>query len=150
MSTMKQRLGSAPQPKISREQATLDAPEPIKAMLDVAHLLTDHFQGIDQRCQSDRRRALLVIVPDRDLGFFAQSIQDTEAFRLGDILQVHPAQAGLQHQHRVDDHIRVLGIQHDRDAIYSAQVFIQQRLALHHRQTGFGTDVAQPQTACHR
>ena len=58
--------------------------------------LPDDLQGVDEPGHGHGRGALLVIVPDGDLGFLAQRVQDVEALGLGDILQVDAAEAGLR------------------------------------------------------
>jgi hypothetical protein len=114
---------------------------------DILHLLADDLQRVDESRQCDGGCALLVVVPDGDFRLFAQGVEDVEAFGLGDVLQVDAAKPGLEHQHRVDDGIRVLGVEHDRHPVHAAQVFVEQGLALHDRQARFGTNVAQPQHA---
>ncbi len=46
LSTIKQRLGSAPQPKISREMATFDAPVPTKVILTSPIFLPTTFRAL--------------------------------------------------------------------------------------------------------
>jgi len=57
----KQREGSTPQPKISLEQATLDAPSR-QGNPHLVFLLPTTFEGIHQPCQGDGSGALLVVV----------------------------------------------------------------------------------------
>ncbi len=86
-------------------------------------------------------------MPDRDLRPGPQGIQDPEALGIRDVFQVDPAEAGLDQHDRLDDLVRVLGVEHDRPGVDAAQVLVEQRLALHHRQPGLGPDVAQAEDA---
>lgn len=66
---------------------------------------------------------------------------------LGNILQVDPAERGLEQFDRLDQPVGVLGAQNDGHGVHAAQVLEQERLALHHRQGRLGTDVAQAEDA---
>ncbi len=112
---------------------------------NIFQLLAHDPESVDEAGQRDGRRSLLIIVPDGDLAFIPQGIQDSEALGLGDVLQVYATERRLEHLDRLDELIGVLGIQHDRDGIHTAQVLVQQGFALHDRQAGLGANVAQPQ-----
>jgi hypothetical protein len=86
--------------------------------------------------------ALLVVVPDRDLQCRTERVEDTEALRLGDVLEVDRAEGRLERLHDLHDLLRVADAQADRDGIDAAEVFEEQRLPLHHRKPRLGTDVA--------
>jgi hypothetical protein len=110
-------------------------------------LFVDHLQGVDQPCQRDGRGALLVVVPDRDLRFFAQGVENVETFRVGDVFKVDPAEARLEQQHGVDDDVRVFGVEHDRNGVHTTQILVQQGFPLHDGQSGFWADVAETEHA---
>ena len=76
--------------------------------LHLLHRLADDLQGVNQPGQGDSGRALLIVVPDRDLGLLAQRVQDAEALGLGDVLQVDAAKRRLEQQHGADDLVRAL------------------------------------------
>ncbi len=126
--------------------------------LDVFGFLAHDLQRVEQAGQHHRGCALLVVVPDRyvHLRIAAQEVQHAEAFGLGDVLQVDAAEGGLDQLDGLDDRVGVLGVQADGHGIHPAQVLEDQRLALHDRQPGLGTDVAQAQHPravgdhCHR
>ena len=115
--------------------------------LDLANLLAHHLERVDQPGQRDACGALLVVVPDGNLALGAQRVQDVEALGLRNVFQVHAAQPGLQQLDDFDDLFRVFAVYHQRKAVHAAQVFVEQRLAFHHRHAGFGADVAHAQHA---
>jgi hypothetical protein len=68
---------------------------------------------------------------------------DLEAARCADVLEVDAAERRREAADRVDELVEVPGVQCDRDGVEAAELLEQQRLALHHRQRGLGTDVAE-------
>ena len=115
--------------------------------LDVVDAPADHLERVDEAGEGDARRALLVVVPDGDLALLAQGVEDAEALGLGDVFEVHPAQPGLHELDELDELVRVLGVDHEREAVDAAEVLVEEALALHHRQAGLGADVAHAQHA---
>ena len=64
--------------------------------LDVLDPLADDLQAVeDRRCRDDRR-AVLVVVEDRDLHALAELRLDHEAFGRLDVLEVDAAEGRLQ------------------------------------------------------
>ena len=110
-------------------------------------LAAHDLEGVDQAGQGDAGGALLVVVPDRDLALGAQRVEDAEALGLGDVFEVHAAEAGLHQLDELDELVGVFGVDHQRKAVDAAQVPVEQRLALHDRQAGLGADVAHAQHA---
>ena len=86
-------------------------------------------------------------MPDGDLGFLAQGVEDVKTLGVRNIFQVDAAKTGLQQHDGIDDGVRVFGVEHDGDTIYAAQVFVQQGLAFHDGQACFGADISQAQHA---
>jgi hypothetical protein len=101
--------------------------------------------ALDQRRQHDDRGAVLIIVEDRNLQLGAEPLLDLEAARRRDVLQVDSAVHRGDRLHDLDDLVRVLGIQADRPSVDPGEPLEQGSLALHHRQCGSRTDVAQPE-----
>src|SRR5438093_1229519 len=114
---------------------------------DVRHLLADDLQGVDEAGDVDRRGPLLVVVPHRDLTLLPQTLEDVETFRLRDVFEVHATERGGDELDGLDDLLRVLRREGDRECVDAAEVFEQQGLALHHRQSGFGPDVPEAEDA---
>ena len=115
--------------------------------LDFVDLLADDLERVDQAGHGDTCRPLLVVVPDRDLAFRAQSVQDVEALGLRDVLEVDAAEGRLEGLDDVDDLVRVLFVEAEREGVHAAQVLVQQPLAFHDGQAGLGADVAQAEDA---
>ena len=86
-------------------------------------------------------------MPYRDIELFSKPVENVEALRIGKVLKVDAAEAGGHPLDGLNDLIRILGIENDGEGANAAEILEQQRLALHHRQTGHGADVAQPQHA---
>src|SRR5665647_846685 len=115
--------------------------------LHLVDLLAHDLESVDQACQRDASGALLVVVPDGDLALLAQCVEDTEALGLRDVFEVHATQARLHELDELDELVGVLGVDHERKTVDAAEVLVEQRLALHDRQAGLGTDVAHAQHA---
>ena len=86
-------------------------------------------------------------MPNRNLSLRPQRIQNAEALRLRKIFEIDSAEAGLDRQYGLDDLVGVFGVEHDGPGIYPAQIFVEQRLAFHHWQACFGSNVAESQHA---
>ena len=100
------------------------------AILD---LLAADMQRVDQTRRADHRRAMLIIVEDRNVHFFLQALLDDETFRRLDILKIDPAKGRPHQPDRAAKLVRVFGVQLDIDRVYIGKALEQYRLALHHR-----------------
>ena len=100
---------------------------------------------IDQPGQRDDRRAVLVVVEDRDIALFLQLPLDFKAPRRGDILQVHAAEAAGEQVDRVHDLVDILALDAQRERVHVAERLEQHALAFHDRHAGLGPDIAQAQ-----
>jgi hypothetical protein len=82
--------------------AMFAAPDPIRVMWASVDLFLHDLQGVDQAGQGDRRRSLLVVVPD---GILASLRRVSRMWKhLGwEILQVDPAEAGGDDLDGLDD-----------------------------------------------
>ena len=83
------------------------APAPETRELDLADVLADQFQAVEQRGGRDDRGAVLVVVEDRDVQPLAQLALDVEALGRLDVLEVDAAQRGLERGDDVDQLVRV-------------------------------------------
>src|SRR5439155_953126 len=70
-----------------------------------------------------------------------QAVEDAKTIRLVDVLQVHVADRGRDELHRLDNHLRFLRGERDREGVDPAQIFEQESLALHDREAGLWADV---------
>ena len=113
--------------------------------LDLADVLADHLQAVDQAGGGNDRGAVLVIVEDRNLHPLAQFLLDVEALGRLDVLEVDAAQRGLQRRDDVDQLVRVVLGQFDVEDVDAGELLEQAALAFHHRLGGQRADVAQAQ-----
>jgi hypothetical protein len=111
--------------------------------VQVLHALAHELERVEQRGEHHDRRAVLVVVEDRDLELGPQPLLDLEAARGRDVLEVHAAEAGRDRLHRGHDRVGVLGVQADRERVDARELLEQHRLALHHGQGRRRPDVAQ-------
>ena len=102
-------------------------------------------QRVDQRGEHDDRGAVLVVVEDRDVEAGAQPALDLEAARCRDVLEVDAREHRGDQLDGPDDLVDVLGVEADRERVDAGEPLEQRRLALHHRQRGHRTEVAQPE-----
>ena len=93
----------------------------------------------------DNRRAVLIVVHDRNVHPLAQGLFDDEAFGRGDVFQVDAAETGFHQGDRLDELVRVFGVEFDIDRIDVGEAFEQHRLALHHRLGRQRAQIAEPE-----
>ena len=70
-----------------------------------------------------------------------------KAFRLGDVFKVYTAERRLDQLDGANDVVRSISADAQRNGIDPSEELEQQCFALHDRQTGLRSDVAQPQNA---
>ena len=88
---------------------------------------------IDQAGRRDDRGAVLVVMHHGDVHPLAQCLLDDEAFGRGDVFQIDAAEGGLHQRHRLDELVRVFGIEFEIDRIDVGEALEEHRLAFHHR-----------------
>ena len=88
---------------------------------------------------------MLVVVEHRDVQLGLEPLLNLEASRRAYVLEVYAAETRGECFHRRNDIVGVMSVQTDWPCINAAELFEQERLALHNRQGGFGTDIAEPQ-----
>src|SRR5881296_3729808 len=133
--------GFAPAAMRSFAVRMFDAPAPMSVIATSVIFLPTTFRALI-------RPATLIVVPHGDLAFLPKPLENMETFRLRDVLEVHATERGGDELDRLDDLLRVLRREGDRECVDAAEVFEQQGLALHHRQSGFGSDVPEAEDAC--
>ena len=101
------------------------------------------MRGVDQACARDDRRAVLVVVKDRDLHALAQLLFDVEALRRLDVLEVDAAERGLERRHALDEAVRVFGVELEVEDVDVGELLEEHAFALHHRLGRERADVAQ-------
>ena len=113
--------------------------------LDLADALADDLEPVQQRGGGDDRRAVLVVVEDRDLHPLAQRLLDVEALRRLDVLEVDAAEGRLERRHDLDQLVRVGLVDLDVEDVDAGELLEQAGLALHDRLAGQRADVAEAQ-----
>ena len=76
---------------------------------DLADVLADDLERVEQRGAGDDRGAVLVVVEDRDLHRLPQRLLDVEAVRRLDVLEVDAADGRLEQLAEPDDVVGILG-----------------------------------------
>ena len=74
-----------------------------------------------------------IFVKDGNVHLLLQGLLDDEALGRLDIFEIDAAEGGPHQAHRIDEFIRVFGIELDVDRIDVGKALEQHRLALHHR-----------------
>lgn len=99
------------------------------------------LRGVAQGREGDHRRAVLVVVEDRDVETLLELALDLEAPGRRDVLQVHPAEGRRKADDGLDDLVGVGRGERDRHRVDPAELLEEDRLALHHGEGGLRTDV---------
>ena len=82
---------------------------------------------------------------DGDIAFLLEAALDFKAAGSGDILQVDSAEGTGQQLDGVDNIVYAFAAHAQGEGVHIGKRLKQGALALHHRHTGFGADVAQAQ-----
>ena len=107
--------------------------------------LAGEGHGVGHRGGDDDRRAVLVVVENRDLHALAQGALDLEALGRLDVLEVDAAEGRLQRRDHLDQLLRVFGVDLDVEDVDAGEALEEHGLALHHRLRGERADVAEPE-----
>ena len=136
-------LAAHAQPDVVRRAGNRRRAGAVEDHLDVFDLLAAEFQRVEQARAADDRRAVLVVVEDRNLHGLAQRLFDVEALRRLDVFQVDAAEGRLQNLAGADDLLRIFGVQLDIEHVDIGEALEEDRLAFHHRLAGQRADIAQ-------
>src|SRR5665811_1517203 len=124
--------------------------------LQISERPAGDLAGIDGRRDNHYCCTMLVVVKNRYVTFLDKAPLHLEAVGRRDVFQIDAAETGFQQLHRAYDVVRVLTVDADRKGVDSPESLEQDRLALHDRHGGTGSDVAQAQYRgavadyCHR
>ena len=110
--------------------------------LDVA---AREMNRVDHAGGRDDRRAVLIVVKDRDVHHLAQALFDVEALGRLDVLEIDSAERGAEVLHRIDELVGVFRRDLEVDGIDVGEALEQHRLAFHHRLCGERPEVAEPE-----
>ena len=100
---------------------------------NVFHFPTGDLARVDQAGGSDDRRAVLVIVEDRNVEIVTQTAFNDEAFRRLDVLQIDATKSRADIADRGDELLDLFRRDFDVDRIHIRETFEKDRLALHNR-----------------
>ena len=111
---------------------------------DLLGVLAHHLERVEQCCANHDRRAVLVVVEDRNLHPFAQAALDVKTIWCLDVFQVDTAKGGLQRGNDVHQFVEVVFlVDFNVKHIDAGELLEQDGLALHHRLGGQRPDVPQ-------
>ena len=111
--------------------------------LHLVDLLADDLERVEERGAGDDRRAVLVVVEDGDLERLPQRLLDVEAVGRLDVLEVDPADGGLEELAELDDVVGRLGADLEVEDVDVGELLEEVALALHDRLAGERADVAE-------
>ena len=110
------------------EQATPAAPTPETTTVRSSSGFVHQLQCVEQRGEHYHRRAVLVVMEDRDIQLGFQPVFNLKAARRGNILQIDAAEGGRQRFHRRDDLFAVFCRQADGKGIDTAELLEEHAL----------------------
>ena len=111
--------------------------------LHVADRLAGEFQRVEHGRRHDDRRAVLVVVEDRNAHPRLQPLLDLKAFRRLDVLEVDAAEGRLERRDGLDHAVDAGRVDLDVEDVDAGELLEQHRLALHHRLGGERADIAE-------
>ena len=111
--------------------------------LHVLFFLTDDFERIRQTCQRNNRRAVLVVVENRNVALFLELALDLKAPGRGNVLEVDAAEAAGDQVNGVYKLVDVVRLHAKRERIHVAERLKEHALAFHDRHACLGSDVAE-------
>ena len=110
---------------------------------DVRNVALCDQQGVEQRRAGDDRRAVLVVVKDRDVERVLEPLFDLETLRSPNVLQVDPTKGGCDQLAGSNDLFGVGTVDLDVEYVDIGKTLEEDALALHDRLTREGPDVAE-------
>ena len=111
----------------------------------VGQILLNDAQAVEDRRGADDRRAVLIVVENRNIHPLAQLLLNVETLRRFNIFEVDTAEGRLEGGDDVNEFIRVQLIDFDIKHIDAGEFLKQDAFALHHRLAGQRADVAESQ-----
>src|SRR5208337_2174510 len=101
--------------------------------LNLVQALARQLHRIEQRCASDNRGAVLIVVENRDFHRLLEGFLDVEALRRFDVFQVDAAEGGLKQLAGFDNLVGIVSIQFDVEYIDTGKSLEQDTFAFHDR-----------------
>ena len=113
--------------------------------LHVFDLLARNMQRIDQARRTDHSGTVLVVMEDGDIHLFLQALLDDETLGRLDVFKVDAAKGRAHQLDRVDELVRIFGVELNVDRVHIGKAFEQDRFPLHHRFRSQRAQVSKPQ-----
>ena len=101
--------------------------------LHIFDFLARDLKRIQKTRRTDHRRAVLVVVKDRNVHLFFKALLNDETLRRFDVLKVDAAKGWAHQTHRVAELIGVFGVQLDIDRVHIGKALKQNRFTFHNR-----------------
>ena len=121
------------------------SPDPHRHNPNLLQVLLHDLQRVEQGGRRDHRRPMLIVVEDRNVELFLQSLLDGKAARGGNVFQVDAAKHRGNAADRFDNLLHVGRIEANRKPIHPRKFLQELRLALHHGNRSARPDVTKPQ-----
>src|SRR5262249_40261296 len=99
----------------------------------------DNLECVHERGEDDDRRAMLVVMHDRDVEGLLESVFDLEAAWRADVFEVDAAEAWCDRLDGPNDGVGLLRRQTDGPAVNVGELAEEHALAFHDRQRRFWT-----------
>src|SRR5204863_8733366 len=113
--------------------------------LDLAEVLLDDLERIEERGARDDRRPMLVVMEDGDVERLAQLLFDIEAIGRAHVFEVDPAYRRLEELAKPDHVLRLLRADFQIEDVDVRECLEENAFAFHHRLAGKRADVAEPE-----
>ena len=110
---------------------------------NIAHLLADNLQRVNERGEYNNGGAVLIVMEDRNVEFFFEPVFYLETTWGGNVFQIYSAKAGRDCFHDANDLVRVFRVQTNREGIDAGEFLEEHRLSFHHRHCCRRTNIAQ-------
>ena len=110
-----------------------------------ADVAPGQLQGVDEGGRRDDRSAVLIVVKDRNVHQFAQTLLDHKAVGRLDVFEIDGAAGRPEITHRADEGFDIAGIDFQVHGIDIGEALEEDGLALHHGLGGERTQIAEPQ-----
>ena len=99
---------------------------------DIFDFFARQMQRVDQTRRTDHRCSVLVIMKDRNIHFFLETLFNHETFGGLDILKINPAKGGPHQAHGVHEFIDIFRGKLDINRVDIGKAFEQDRFTFHH------------------
>ena len=110
---------------------------------NVLDLLADDLERVEQGGAGNDRRAVLVVVEDRDAQRLAQRLFDVETVGRANVLEVDPADRRLEELAELDDVVGILRTHLEIEHVEVGELLEEIPFAFHHGLAGDRPDVAE-------